>query len=358
MQKAKEYDWKDTNLALFGSDTEKQVKKESAESEPAWKEAGQAVGMQIWRINKFKVEHWPKEDYGDFFTGDSYIILNTYKNPEEEDLEYDLHFWIGKQSTQDEYGTAAYKTVELDTFLNDKPIQHREVGGHESQRFKDYFSELTLMKGGVDTGFKRVLPEAYISRFFHVKKQVNKKITMTEISLKKANYSEDDVFILDTGAIIYQINGSNSSFDEKYSAAGMTNKILGSRGKCKKEIIDGCPFDEPEIAGLFTDKTKKEKAAAVEWTGNKLLRVDTDTRKVEPVAEGDAITRDLLDQADAFVLDTENHLFVWVGSEASVEERKNALAYAGNYLGSTEYPCKSCTVVASGKETAEFNAAF
>ena len=53
----------------------------------------------------------------------------TYTNPGEDDLEYDVHFWIGKYSTQDEYGTAAYKTVELDTFLDDKPIQHREVQG-------------------------------------------------------------------------------------------------------------------------------------------------------------------------------------------------------------------------------------
>ena len=53
--KAKKYDWKDSNLALFGSDTEKQVKKESAESEPAWRGAGQKVGVQIWRIVKFKV---------------------------------------------------------------------------------------------------------------------------------------------------------------------------------------------------------------------------------------------------------------------------------------------------------------
>ena len=53
----------------------------------------------------------------------------TYINPGEDDLEYDVHFWIGKYSTQDEYGTAAYKTVELDTFLDDKPIQHREVQG-------------------------------------------------------------------------------------------------------------------------------------------------------------------------------------------------------------------------------------
>lgn len=38
-----------------------------------------------------------------------------------QELKYDLHFWIGQHSTQDEYGTAAYKTVELDTLVSHNP---------------------------------------------------------------------------------------------------------------------------------------------------------------------------------------------------------------------------------------------
>jgi gelsolin len=63
---------------------------------------------------------WPKEKAGQFFDGDSYIALHSFKVGEKERKEkliYDIFFWLGSKTSQDEAGTAAYKTVELDEFL-------------------------------------------------------------------------------------------------------------------------------------------------------------------------------------------------------------------------------------------------
>jgi gelsolin len=243
--KAKEYDWKDSNLALFGSDTEKKVKKSSAETEPAWNEVKTVSEPQtfVWRIEKFKVKPWPKEDYGKFFTGDSYIILNVYK--EEDELHYDAHFWIGERSTQDEYGTAAYKTVELDTLLDDKAIQHREVQSNESDKFKSYFPVITIMKGGCDSGFRHVKPEEYQPRLLHFASVAPRKVELKEVTLSKNSLNSGDVFILDAGLTAYQWNGKSSNKDEKIKAAQFLQQLESERhGKCKTEVLDEGDFSE------------------------------------------------------------------------------------------------------------------
>ncbi|CAB3999204.1 gelsolin 2 [Paramuricea clavata] len=216
----------------------RQVKKDSAETEPAWKGAGQKPGIQIWRIKKFKVAHEQKDDYGKFYNGDSYIILNTYKKPEGDELLYDVHFWIGQNSTQDEYGTAAYKTVELDTLLDDKPVQHREVQNHESSLFKSYFEHITLLEGGCDSGFRHVKPEEYEIRLFHVSKQ-GRKVFVKEVPAYKSKLNSGDVFIIDNGLEIYQWNGATCNKDEKFKAVQYTQQLKSDRsGKPKVKALD------------------------------------------------------------------------------------------------------------------------
>ena len=64
----------------------------------------------------------------------------------------DIYFWIGKGSTQDEYGTAAYKTVELDDYLGGAPVQHREVMMYESAEFKALFKgTIAYLTGGSES---------------------------------------------------------------------------------------------------------------------------------------------------------------------------------------------------------------
>ncbi len=68
---------------------------------------------------------WPHKQYGRFYSGDSYIVLHTFKNKASAALQWDVHFWVGSKSSQDEYGTAAYKSVELDDYLGGGPTIYR-----------------------------------------------------------------------------------------------------------------------------------------------------------------------------------------------------------------------------------------
>jgi hypothetical protein len=79
MLKQKVYNIADSNIANLGTDLEKKVREAAAQKEPQWDNAGKEPGLQIWRIEKFHVVPVHKEDYGSFHSGDSYIVLHTYK---------------------------------------------------------------------------------------------------------------------------------------------------------------------------------------------------------------------------------------------------------------------------------------
>ena len=105
----------DSNMSNYGGKEMRDLRKGAAASDPNFKGAGQKVGLEVWRVENrrtekdtpdFGVRRWPKEDYGQFYTGDSYLVLNTYKDKESDKLLWDVHFWLGKESSQDEIGVA------------------------------------------------------------------------------------------------------------------------------------------------------------------------------------------------------------------------------------------------------------
>ncbi|XP_013406840.1 gelsolin-like protein 2 [Lingula anatina] len=359
--KAKKYNWKDSNLALFGSKLERDVKKASAETEPAWKGAGQEVGLQIWRIVKFKVTQWPKEDYGKFYSGDSYIVLNTYKKEGSEELKWDVHFWIGKYSTQDEYGTAAYKTVELDTLLDDGPVQHREVQGWESDLFKSYFQQIVIMEGGSDTGFRHVTPEQYRPRLLHF--QGSKRVVeVREVPLKRKSLNSGDVFILDLGLKIYQWNGTDSNKDERFKAMALCQQLESERGgRAKADVLEEFSTSSDFYDALKDDEPDEDEDDFEDVEIDRQLFRLTDAHgslETKLEATGADVKKDRLDPADVFIVDNGKTCFVWVGTYASKKEKAKGMVMAHDYLSKTKHPLVPVTVVKEGQDNEAFDLAF
>ena len=78
-----------------------------------------------------------KKVYGQFFGGDSYVILYTYLVNGKEN--YIIYFWLGQESTQDEQGAAALHAVALDDKYGGAPVQVRVVQNKEPEHFYTIF---------------------------------------------------------------------------------------------------------------------------------------------------------------------------------------------------------------------------
>ncbi|CAG8575558.1 677_t:CDS:10 [Funneliformis mosseae] len=319
---------------------------------------------QAWADPSTKVV--PKNDYGHFYSGDSYIVLHSYKkNDKTEALAHDIHYWLGLDSSQDEVGTAAYKTVELDDFLGTSPVQHREVQGCESNLFLSYFKQFQVEDGGIESGFNRLKPVEYRHRLLKLK-QIKRTVVVREVLKDYTSLNSGDVFILDVGTTLYQLNGKHSQGSERIKAAEFVRAIEGERqGACNIIVIDegdremGSFWDALGSKGDIkpADEDTAEDMTKIE---HKLLRVSDSSGKLTFKEEATGtITRDQFDTNDVFVFDAGHEVFVWIGKNSTVKEKKYSLQYAQDYIQKYNRPAYlPITRVMEGGENETFESAL
>nr|KYP70512.1 Villin-2 [Cajanus cajan] len=321
--------------------------------DPAFQGVGQKVGTEIWRIENFQPVPLPRSEYGKFYMGDSYIILQTTQNKGGAYL-YDIHFWIGKDTSQDEAGTAAIKTVELDATLGGRAVQHREIQGHESDKFLSYFKPCIIpLEGGVASGFKKPEEEEFETRLY--------------VPFARSSLNHDDVFILDTQNKIYQFNGANSNIQERAKALEVIQLLKEKyhEGKCEVAIVDDGKLDTESDSGEF-------------WVlfggfapiGKKIISEDDIVPETIPaqlysIADGDVkpvdsdLSKSLLENNKCYILDCGAEVFVWIGRVTQVEERKAACQAAEEFLTSQKRPKSTrITRIIQGYETHSFKSNF
>jgi len=364
--------FEDSNLANYGSKEHHDLRKKAAESEKEYKGSGEKVGLEIWRVeNKrtaddkpdFGVKRWPAEEYGSFYSGDSYLLLNTYKVVQDgkvtDKLAWDIHFWLGEKSSQDEIGVAAYKAVELDDLLDDKAAQHREMQGNESPLFQSYFKHIHIMEGGIGSGFRHVKPDEYVSRLFQVKRS-HKVVRVSEVPCKATSLNDGDVSILDAGTSVYLYVGSSANPFEKARGGNVVESIISGReGKSSTADVDDLFWKI--LGGSAKDvqpATAEEKLPDPSVTVFRLS--DTSGKlKFEKVATGPTVSGKTLDSRDVFIVDNNISVFIWIGKGSSKVEKSNAMQTADKYLADTKRPRTTpISRIYEGQVNSDFGSCF
>jgi gelsolin len=366
-----QYEIEGSNVEFIGSNIDHEVKYNSAATEPAWQQdggVGQSVGLNIWRIEQFEVVVWPKNRYGSFHEGDSYIVLRTFKSsPDARDLSYDLFFWLGKDTTQDEAGTAAYKTVELDEFLHGAAVQYREIQGSESSSFLSLFPRLTILRGGAATGFRHVeTAETSLFRLLQITSSGGSGVIVREVDPTWKSLNEGDVFVLDQGEKITSWQGKSSSPMEKMKAATAIAEMVDERqGKADVEVLaqtDSRSLIFIRSLGGDIDSTISATSAAAAPAASassskntrrkRLFRCSDSTGTLSfDLVKNDDVALSDFQSDDVFLFDSGFQVYVWEGSGASKHEKAAWLKVAESYLRSLDGSWT--TPVASVKEGRE-----
>ncbi|KAL2923591.1 Villin-2 [Bienertia sinuspersici] len=310
--------------------------------DPAFQGAGQKPGTEIWRIEDFQPVPLPKSDHGKFYMGDSYIVL------------------------QDEAGTAAIKTVELDVALGGKAVQHRELQGFESDKFLSYFKPCIIpLEGGVASGFTHPEEEEFVTKLYvcHGKRAIK----MKQVPFARSSLNHDDVFILDTKDKIYQFNGANSNIQERAKALEAVQflKDQHHQGTCDVAVVDDGNLQAESDSGEFwvlfggfapiARKVINDDEVIPEETAAKLFSINDG--QVQAL-EGE-LTKGKLENNKCYLLDCGTEVLLWFGRVTQLEERKAACQAAEDFIASQKRPKTTrVTRVIQGYETHSFKSHF
>lgn len=365
---------KETRPSLRNVHQDKSSRTMSGNNKDAFRNVSQKPGLQIWTINNMEMLPVPAQAFGNFFEGDCYIVLSIQSKGSGQSAE--IHYWIGNSSSQDEQGAAAIYVSQLDEYLGGSPIQHREVQGNESPRFKSYFKNgLIYKKGGVASGFNHIETNTYnVLRLLQVKGRKN--VTATEVEVSWNSFNNGDIFLLDMGKAIVQWNGPKSNRAEKLKAVLLAQDIRDRErgGRAQIEVVEG--GDEagsPEIMQVMTSVLGKRSGPLKEATPDddkpdqaqksfvRLYHVfeESGNLVVREVAT-QPLTQDLLLSSDCYIADQNGScVMLWKGKQASALERRESLNRATGYIKAKNYPASTrLEVMSEGGETAMFKHLF
>lgn len=283
--------------------------------------------VQIWRIEDLELRELHPSSFGQFYGGDCYLVLYTYKRASK--LQYILYMWQGRHATQDEITSCAYQAVAMDNKYSGVPVQVRVVMGKEPRHFLAIFKgKLIIFEGG--TGRAGVTNPGPGARLFQVRGTHEMNTRATEVPARSSSLNTNDVFLLKTDHTIYLWYGKGCSGDEREMAKAVAD-VLSRQDK--QVVMEGQEPAEFWVALGGKAPYACDKRLQKEETPHspRLFECSNQTGRFR-MTEVEDLTQEDLDQDDVMLLDTWEEIFLWIGRSANEYETKEACNSALEYL--------------------------
>lgn len=290
--------------------------------------AGSRAGVLLWRMQNFYPVEVDELEFGKFYTGDCYIVLETFLTV-SKDLDHRIFFWIGAESSLDKKASAAIHAVNLRNYLKVQQPNTREEQDEESQQFTRLFDhKISYIEGGTDSGFYETKAEVRPVRLFLLKGQGS--LRATAVPLSPTWLSSQDTFLLDVDQknVMYIWQGRDVGSVTVKKALLFAEKAAKLAEKVGKtvEIVHVKQDSEPlifwRLMGLkdapkpntigvdFVVSTHKARLMEMRM-GEGFLELP------QVIPAGKDISQSMLKTTGVYILDDYDDLFVWVGKKSS-----------------------------------------
>lgn len=269
-------------------------------------------------MENFEKVPFDEELYGQFWGGDSYVILYTYQRSDQE--AYVVYFWLGDTSSQDERGSAAILAQQLDDQMGGAPVQVRVTQGKEPAFFRQMFNgSMIVHPGGVASGWKNKRDTNSFDEdgigLYRIRGNQPNNVVCSQVPELASSLNSCDTFVLRNyhQQKVFVWTGGQTS--EAESQAGFNNAnvlaILGS------EIVQVKEGEEPEefwssLGGKGAYSSVKAGELAPRDPRLFQLSNATGSFKVEEVFY---FEQEDLNDEDVMLLDSYTTVFLWIGSK-------------------------------------------
>lgn len=291
--------------------------------------------LKVWRVNGGELFLVPDTEQRKLFSGDCYIVQYRYAGNGRE--EYLFYIWLGSQSSMDDRADAISLTSALVDLSKGGPVLSQILENKEPNQFFVIFQTLIIFKGGLSARYKRSIAENGLAdetyddnktALFRVQGTNRNNMQAIQVDQVSRSLNSSYCYILKTQTSVFTWLGNLSTARDHDILYGMLDLIN--------------PTWQPILVreGSEPDDFWNALGGKAEYPREKeIIGFMEDPRLFVCIFAEDALspsrpfkvkeifnfTQDDLTTEDVLVLNCHYEIYVWVGRQANIKSKQQAL---------------------------------